>query len=94
MGDILLYAKYEASPFVYLQTDVLTAFCTLKSYTSMLIRQIESDIVRGVYFTFFDGKTVIGLLKIAYLFSHSTYIVSKYIFGVVMLNFGFKENHN
>ena len=31
MGNILLYEKlFEASPFVYLQSEVLTAFCTLK----------------------------------------------------------------
>ena len=38
--------KNEASPFVYLQSEVLSAFCTHKSFTSMLIRQLESDIVR------------------------------------------------
>ena len=36
---MLLYAKNEESPFVYLQYGVLNAFCTLKSCASILIRQ-------------------------------------------------------
>ena len=60
MGNILLYEKklsvfiylfiytifIEGDTFVYLQPGLLTAFCMLKKSTKILIRLIESDIVR------------------------------------------------
>ena len=48
-GKHTLYEKNESSPFVYLQSEVLTAFCTLTSCASILIRPIEPEIVRYIY---------------------------------------------
>ena len=45
-GEHVFIRKNEASPFVYLQSEVLNAFCTFRSCASILIRQIESDILR------------------------------------------------
>ena len=45
-GDHVLYRKIEASPLVYLQSRVLTAFCMFKLCAITMIRQNVLDILR------------------------------------------------
>ena len=51
-GTYFYIKNIEASPFVYLQSEVVTvtAFCMLKQCAGILIIQIESAIVRFIYF--------------------------------------------
>ena len=47
IGNIYFYTtNIEASSFVYLQSEVLTAFCTIKQCACLLMNLIESDIDR------------------------------------------------
>ena len=39
------FIRKMKSLFVYLQSEVLNAFCTFKSYASTMIRKTESDIL-------------------------------------------------
>ena len=57
MWGTYFYMKKKALLYVYLQLELSTAFCTLKQSADVLIRLMESDIVRKVYLAFFDGKT-------------------------------------
>ena len=82
----ILFYDYQLdggqSTFVYLQLEVFkTELYTLKSCANILIRQIESDINRCIYFTVFDEKkNSCRIYKKDLFFSHSTDIVSKHNF--------------
>ena len=67
----------EASPFVYLQLEVLNAFCILKKCASILIRMIETEIVEKILHSLMV-KHSYGINKKNRI-SPSNYIVSKYI---------------
>ena len=52
MGNILLYEENEASPFAFLQSGVLTAFCPLRSCVSIYESILHSLMIKhscGIY---------------------------------------------